>query len=55
MKKEGRKIIKKKKGWIPKVKILNGKMDLSIKIQVFKCLISDSAKEKVIKAGGEII
>ena len=49
------KIIKKKKGWIPKIKILNGKMDLSVKIQVSKCLVSDSAKEKIIKAGGEII
>lgn len=49
------KIIKKKKGWIPKVKILNGKMDLNIKIKVSKCLVSDSVKEKIEKAGGQII
>jgi len=47
-------IIKKKKGWIPKVKILNGKLDLSVKIKVSKCLVSDSAREKIVKAGGEI-
>ena len=48
------KIIKKKKGWIPEIKILNGKMDLSAKIQISGCLVSDSAKEKIIKAGGKI-
>jgi large subunit ribosomal protein L15 len=48
-------IIKKKKGWLPKVKILNGKMNLEVKIEVSKCLVSDSAKEKIIKAGGKII
>jgi large subunit ribosomal protein L15 len=49
------KIIKKVKGWVPKVKILNGKMDLSVAIQVSKCLVSDSVKEKIIKAGGTVI
>jgi len=49
------KIIKKVKGWIPKIKILNGKLDLAIKIKVSKCFISDSVKEKIIKAGCEII
>lgn len=48
------KVIKKKKGWIPEVKILNGKIDLSVSIQVSKCLVSDSAKEKIMKAGGKI-
>ncbi|MFA4975422.1 MAG: uL15 family ribosomal protein [Candidatus Paceibacterota bacterium] len=48
------KIIKKVKGWIPKVKILNGKMDIVVKIQVSKCFVSDSAKEKIIKAGGSV-
>jgi len=48
-------IIKKKKGWIPKVKILNGRKDLSVKIQVSKCLVSDSVKEKIVKEGGEVI
>lgn len=49
------KVIKKKKGWLPKVKILNSKEDFMIKIQVSKCLLSISAKEKIEKAGGEII
>ena len=48
------KIIKKRKGWLPKVKILNNKVDFAIKVQVSKCSVSDSAKEKIIKAGGEI-
>jgi len=48
------KVIKKKKGWLPEVKILNGKVDFIIKIQVSKCLVSGSAKEKIIKAGGEV-
>ena len=29
--------------------------DFKIKIQVSKCLVSDSAKEKIIKAGGEVV
>jgi len=49
------KIVKKRKGRIPEVKILNGKLDLSVKLQVSKCLVSDSVKEKVVKVGGEII
>ena len=49
------KVIKNKKGWLPKVKILNNKDGFTVKIQVSKCLVSDSAKEKIIKAGGEII
>jgi len=49
------KIIKKKKGWLPKIKILNSNTDLTVKIQVFKCLVSDLAKEKILKAGGEVI
>lgn len=48
------KIIKKRKGRIPEIKILDGKMELNIKINVSKCLVSDSAKEKIIKAGGEV-
>ena len=48
------KVIKKKKGWFPEVKILNNKDNFVVKIQVSKCLVSDSAKEKIIKAGGEI-
>ncbi|MFA6524520.1 MAG: uL15 family ribosomal protein [Candidatus Paceibacterota bacterium] len=49
------KVIKERKGWTPKVKILSGKEDFNIKIQVSKCLVSKSTKEKIEKAGGEII
>ncbi|PIP69029.1 50S ribosomal protein L15 [Candidatus Nomurabacteria bacterium CG_4_9_14_0_2_um_filter_32_10] len=49
------KVIKKRKGWIPKIKILNGKMDLGMVIQISKCLVSDSAKEKIVKAGGKVV
>ena len=49
------KVIKKRKGWIPKIKILNGKMDLGVVIQISKCLVSDSAKEKIVKAGGKVV
>lgn len=49
------KIIKKKKGVIPKVKILNGKLELTSKLKVSKCLLSVSVKEKITKAGGEVI
>lgn len=48
------KIIKKKKGRIPEVKILNGKMDLSAKIEVSQCFVSDSARDKIEKAGGKV-
>ena len=49
------KVIKKKKGWLPEIKILNGKLDFNIKIQVSKCFVSDLAKERIIKAGGEVL
>jgi large subunit ribosomal protein L15 len=49
------KVIKRKKGMIPQVKILNGKLPFDMKIQLSKCLFSASAKEKIIKAGGEIL
>lgn len=48
------KLIKKVKGCIPKVKILNSKDDFNIKIKISKCFVSDTVKEKVLKAGGEI-
>ncbi|MFA5937280.1 MAG: uL15 family ribosomal protein [Candidatus Paceibacterota bacterium] len=48
------KIVKKIKGRIPEIKILNGKLDLSAKLQVSKCLVSNSVKEKIVKAGGEV-
>ncbi len=47
-------VIKKKKGWLPEVKILSGKIAFDVKIQLSKCLVSDSAKEKIVKAGGEV-
>jgi large subunit ribosomal protein L15 len=49
------KIIKKKKGWLPTVKILNSKANFGIKIQVAKCTVSASAKEKIEKAGGSVL
>jgi large subunit ribosomal protein L15 len=48
------KIIKKRKGKIPEIKILDGKMELNVKIKVSKCLVSDSVKGKIEKAGGEV-
>ncbi|MDP2704338.1 MAG: uL15 family ribosomal protein, partial [bacterium] len=48
------KVIKKTKGRIPKIKILNGKADLVVKIIISNCLVSNSVKEKILKAGGEI-
>jgi len=48
------KVIKKKKGWLPEVKILNGSTDFNIKIQVSECLVSSVVKDKILKAGGEV-
>ena len=49
------KVIKKRKGFIPQVKILNNKKDFSVKIEVSRCSVSLSAKEKIVKAGGNVI
>ena len=49
------KVIKKNKGFIPKVKILNGNENFSISITVSKCTVSETVKEKITKAGGKII
>ncbi len=49
------KVIKKKKGFIPEVKILNNKKDFGVKVEVTKCLVSLSAKEKIVKAGGTVL
>ena len=49
------KVIKKKKGFLPKVKILNDKSNFDLKIKVSKCLVSLSVKEKIVQAGGEVI
>lgn len=48
------KVIKKKKGFLPVVKILNGKNDFNVKIEVSKCLVSEVVKTKILKAGGEV-
>lgn len=48
------KAIKKRKGWIPQVKILNGKENFNIRIEVSGCTISDAAKEKIEKMGGKV-
>ena len=49
------KVIKKKKGWLPEVKLTGGKEAFALKIQVSKCLVSVSAKEAIEKAGGEVV
>ncbi len=49
------KIISKKKGFIPSVKILNGSEALSMKFKVSKCLVSSTAKEQIEKAGGQVL
>lgn len=48
------KAIKKLKGFTPKVKILNSKTEVSLKFKISKCLVSDTVKEKIEKAGGTI-
>ena len=48
------KLIKKQKGRIPVIKILDGKEVLGIKLNVSKCFVSNSVKEKIEKAGGVI-
>lgn len=48
------KVIKTKKGFLPTVKILNGKNDFNVKIEVSKCFVSESVKAKILKAGGEV-
>lgn len=47
-------VIKKVKGVIPKIKILSGKEAFGVKIQVSKCLVSTTANEKIMTAGGSI-
>ncbi len=49
-----KKAIKTYKGFTPKVKILNGKADFKVKIEVTKCIVSTGAKEKIEKAGGSV-
>lgn len=49
------KIVSLKKGKNPKVKILKGKDNFNLKIKISGCSISESAKELVLKNGGEIL
>ncbi len=48
------KIISKVKGRVPKVKVLDGKADFSLKLEFVGCSVSASAKAKIVKAGGEV-
>lgn len=48
-----KKIIRKQKGHLPKVKIL-GMGKLTKKIIISNCNVSDSAREKIIKAEGKV-
>lgn len=49
-----KKIIKKVKGKIPLVKIL-GRGNLSKKLTIQNCFLSETAKSKIEKAGGKIV
>jgi len=49
-----KKIIKKVKGKIPPVKIL-GRGNLSKKLTIQNCFLSETAKSKIEKAGGKIV
>ena len=49
-----RKIIRKIKGRVPPVKIL-GRGEISKKLIIEKCLLSESAREKIEKVGGEVV
>lgn len=50
------KAIKKTKGKVPQVKILTSKdFDFKIKVNVSKCLVSESAKSMIEKAGGSVL
>lgn len=48
------KVIKKRKGVIPQVKILSGKEALAVKFQISECFVSEPAKIQITKAGGEV-
>ncbi|MFA5999710.1 MAG: uL15 family ribosomal protein [Candidatus Paceibacterota bacterium] len=48
------KVIKNKKGVLPAVKILGGKNDFNVKIEVSRCFVSESVQAKILKAGGEV-
>jgi large subunit ribosomal protein L15 len=48
------KVIKNKKGVLPAVKILGGKNDFNVKIEVSQCFVSEPVRAKILKAGGEV-
>jgi len=50
-----KKVIKRRKGVVPQVKILTGKTPFNVKIQLSNCLVSKPAKEIVEKAGGIVV
>ena len=45
------KVVKTRKGFVPKVKVLDGKTDLNVKFVLSQLEVSDGSKAKVIKAG----
>ncbi|HET8574956.1 MAG TPA: 50S ribosomal protein L15 [Candidatus Paceibacterota bacterium] len=47
-------IIRKRDGKLPQVKILGGG-DLSKKLEISKCEVSESAKKKIESAGGKVV
>lgn len=48
-------VIKKYKGKIPKVKILLGKNDFNVVVNVSKCLVSQKTKSIIEKKGGSVV
>ena len=46
-------LVRARKGTVPAVKILGGG-EVSKKLTVSGCVVSDSAKEKIEKAGGSV-
>ncbi len=49
-----KKLIKKKKGKMPIVKILGGNYEFSKKISIDSCFLSEKAKEMILKTGGNV-
>jgi large subunit ribosomal protein L15 len=47
------KVIRKRKGRVPHVKIL-GRGGLNVSLNISGCVVSNSAREKIIKAGGRV-
>lgn len=49
-----KKVIDTKKGRYPKVKILSGKNDFALKVDVIGCTVSKKVKDQIVKMGGEV-